>query len=149
MRPNGTLSPNRDGVVGEVIDGEAIVIDLGTGAYYSLGGVGGLIWSLIEKGRSFDEIATAIVAGFEVSRERAEEDLERVVAELVGQQLVVAGEHESPERPDGGTTAEPRQPYEAPELKVYRDMGDLLALDPHLPNLQGIPWQAPGERRLG
>jgi len=34
-------------------------------------------------------------------------------------------------------------PYEPPRLSVYRDMGDLLALDPPAPGLTDIPWKAP------
>ena len=31
-------------------------------------------------------------------------------------------------------------PYESPSLNSYRDMSDLLALDPPMPGLQQIPW---------
>jgi hypothetical protein len=34
-------------------------------------------------------------------------------------------------------------PYEAPVLNIYRDMGDLLALDPPTPGLYDIAWKAP------
>jgi hypothetical protein len=33
--------------------------------------------------------------------------------------------------------------YGSPELHIYRDMGDLLALDPPVPGLEPIPWDDP------
>jgi hypothetical protein len=39
------------------------------------------------------------------------------------------------------TTAEQKSAYEPPKLNAYRDMGDLLALDPPMPGLEDIPWE--------
>jgi hypothetical protein len=36
-------------------------------------------------------------------------------------------------------------PYELPKLNIYRDMGDLLALDPPVPGLGDTPWKEPEE----
>ena len=36
-------------------------------------------------------------------------------------------------------------PYEAPTLNIYRDMGDLLALDPPMPGLADMAWKDPEE----
>ena len=37
------------------------------------------------------------------------------------------------------------QAYESPKLNIYRDMGDLLALDPPTPGLEATPWKNPDE----
>jgi hypothetical protein len=145
---NHLLSPNAEAVVSEVIDGEAIVIDLSTGIYYSLDGVGGAIWSLIEAERSIDDIVAAVVARYEVSPERAENDVEQVVAELVGEGLVVVSERESPSGTNRQLPSDRMQPYDTPRLQTYRDLGDLLALDPHLPRTWDIPWKSPAEKPL-
>jgi coenzyme PQQ synthesis protein D (PqqD) len=135
---NRALSPNADAAVAEVIDGEAILINLATSVYYSMDGVGGMIWSLIEAERSIDDIVESVVARYEVSPEQAESDVGRVVAELVREELLVVSEREPSRGPDGQAPSERRQPYAPPELKAYRDMGDLLALDPHLPGVRSL-----------
>ena len=38
-----------------------------------------------------------------------------------------------------------KAPYEIPKLNIYRDMGDLLALDPPVPGLGDTPWKDPDE----
>jgi coenzyme PQQ synthesis protein D (PqqD) len=142
------LAPNADEVAGEVIDGEAIIINLATGVYYSMDRVGGLIWGLIEARHSLLDIVTTIVARYDVSRERAEADVQRVASELLEQKLVVVSDAEpSPRRDQEG--ALPNLSYETPGLTAYRDMGDLLALDPPAPGLRNIPWKATREGPLG
>jgi Coenzyme PQQ synthesis protein D (PqqD) len=145
---NQALSPNAEAVVAEVIEGEAVLIDLTTGVYYSLAGVGGSIWSLIEAGSSVERIVEAIAGRYEASREQVEADVAGLVGELERQKLIVvadggpAGGGDPQAPPDG------KLPYDTPELKTYRDMGDLLALDPPLPGIREIPWTAPTERPL-
>lgn len=139
------VSPNADAVAAEVIDGEAIIIDLATGVYYSMDGVGGSIWALIETESSFEEIVTAIVARYEVSRNQAETDVQEFVAELLREKLVVVSEQQSAARADPKAAPEQKLPYVAPKLITYRDMGDLLALDPPVPGLQDIPWKTAAE----
>src|SRR6187397_1108133 len=44
------LRPNSPSVVSEIIDGEAVIMNLATGHYFSALGTGGELWALIEKG---------------------------------------------------------------------------------------------------
>jgi hypothetical protein len=43
------LRPHTEEVAAKGIDGEAILINLSNGIYYSLDNVGGLIWELIDR----------------------------------------------------------------------------------------------------
>ena len=145
---NQALTPNPNGVAAEVIDGEAIIINLATGVYYSMDGVGGSIWQLIEGRCRLDQIVGAIEARYDAPREQVEADVRRVAEELFREELAAVSGSE-PGSPAGqefplGEKGE----YETPELKTYRDMGDLLALDPHLPGMREIPWKAPGDKPL-
>lgn len=136
------LRPNVAEVAGEVIEGEAILINLATGIYHSLGGAGGAAWSLIEQECTLRELVAALVARYDVDAAQAETDLRDLVAALVAERLVVAGDARSaPRVAEPARPATPRLPYEAPRLDTYRDMGDLLALDPPAPGLQDIPWR--------
>ena len=137
------LRPNAEEVAAKVMDGEAILINLSNGIYYSMDKVGGLIWELIERGYSMEQVIVAITARYDVSREQAQADVERLTAELLDENLVAV-------RTDGSPAAEideqhlhPRLPYEAPALNIYRDMGDLLALDPPMPGLAEMNWKEP------
>lgn len=140
LNPTDRLAPNAEEVAGEVIDGEAIIISLTTGVYFSMDRVGGLIWSLIEARYSLQDIVATIVARHEVTSDEARADVQRVVSELLEHRLVVVS-NEAPRPMDREPTPEQRLPYDAPRLNVYRDMGDLLALDPPAPGLKDIPWK--------
>jgi hypothetical protein len=137
------LVPNVSQVAGEVIEGEAIIIDLASGVYYSMTGTGGALWALLEEGRTLGEAAAAIAARYAVPVGRVQADVERVAAELLAHGLVVRGGA----APAAGPAAAPPGPepglaYATPELQVYRDLSALLALDPPAPGLKDIPWKA-------
>lgn len=139
--------PNEKEVAAKVLDGEAIIINLSNGIYYSMDKVGGVLWAMIAEGHSLEEILAAIVARYDVSPEQARADLERLAAELLQENVVLASDHAPPPREH----PEPRQKlaYESPQLNIYRDMGDLLALDPPMPGLEEIPWKEPAEGSSG
>ena len=140
------LAPNTDEVFASVIDGEAIIMNVRSGVYYSTDGVGALIWTQLEAGASVDEIIAAVVAAYAVPPEQARADVERLAGELLGHGIVVdPGEAGRPPAPapgpsEVGTDASSRRPYARPTLAVYHDMGDLLALDPPAPETRDLRW---------
>jgi hypothetical protein len=143
LGPDDRLVPNTSEVAGEVIEGEAIIIDVASGVYYSMTGAGGFLWALLEEGRSLGDAAAAIAARYDVPVGQARADVERVAAELLVHGLVVRAGAAPPARPAATTGPEPGVAYEAPRLHVYRDLSALLALDPPAPGLRDIPWKAP------
>jgi coenzyme PQQ synthesis protein D (PqqD) len=145
LTPQSRLHPNEQEVAAKVLDGEAIIINLANGIYYSMDKVGGLIWDLLAAAHSLEEVITAILARYDVSREQAQADVERLAAELVQENLLLS----TTDGVGSQTMAEPESqqklPYETPVLNIYRDMGDLLALDPPTPGLQDITWKDPDD----
>jgi len=142
LDPQSRLCPNREDVAAKVMDGEAIMINLSNGTYYSMDGVGGLIWDLVDREHTLGDIASAIGATYDVGSEQVWSDLHRLAAELLEEELVRASETEG--RLDNHVEfARPteRQPYVPPVLNVYRDMADLLALDPPMPGLTAPTWK--------
>jgi hypothetical protein len=123
------------------MDGEAILINLSNGIYYSMDKVGGLIWEMVEGRRSVEEMTAGIVAHYEVTAEQARVDLERLMEELVQENLVAVAEDGAAGSAVSEQPAADKLSYEAPKLNIYRDMGDLLALDPPTPGLQDIAWK--------
>ena len=142
-------------VAAKVIEGEAIIINLATGVYYSLTGTGGEAWAMIEAGRTLSEIAACFSQRYAIPASQAHGDVERLVAQLVDEQLVevasvaeAAGTGGAAASGNGSPATEAEAapgPYAAPALESYRDMADLLALDPPMPGLQATAWQAPAK----
>ena len=137
---------NSDEVAAKVIDGEAIIINLSTGVYYSMDGLGGEIWSLLEAHHDVETIVGRLSVEYRVSAETCRSDVEGLLGQLLEEKLV-APTDERPASPLSANSLGPKRDYAAPELQIYRDMGDLLALDPPVPGLEPIPWDDPvGER---
>jgi len=133
-------------VTSTVIDGEAVVVNLTTGVYYSMDGTGGAVWQMIEEGRSLEEMARALAARYETTPEQALSDLSALLPRLMEETLVVATDGPpTSAAPAPQAAPEARAPYAAPNLNIYRDMEDLLALDPPMPGLRDIPSQEPDD----
>ena len=125
----------------KVIDGEAVIINLRNGTYYSLDGVGGTVWELIAEGRTVPEVVSALVARFDVDAPRASADVERLVRDLLAENLLVAANGAAPAAAASEANGNgARAAYAEPALVTYRDMADLLALDPPMPRLEDIAW---------
>ena len=139
------LRPNEAEVAAKVLDGEAIIINLSNGMYYSMDRVGGLIWEMIEGQSTLEETVAEIIARYDVSPQQAQADVQRVADELVQEKLVIVSDQASSARRTREIQGQPRLPYESPRLNIYRDMGDLLALDPPMPSLEEIPWKESGQ----
>ena len=140
FQPTDCVEPDLERAAGEVIDGEAIIINLVSGVYYSMQGIGGVIWSMIEQRRSVASMLDEIVAAYDVDADRARTDLDAVLEQLAADQLVRVA-------PDGNSqfaapaSSQTKQRYVKPELQVFRDMEDLLALDPPAPGMNQIAWK--------
>ena len=137
--------PREEEVASKVIDGEAIIINLANGVYYSMDKVGALVWDLLQSGYTLEEVIVAVTGHYDVLREQAESNVRELVQELVQENLVVASENGIPAPAERKIEQQERMPYEVPKLNIYRDMGDLLALDPPVPGLGDTPWKEPEE----
>jgi|SRR5262245_52097649 len=142
---NHCLRPRGEEIASKVIDGEAIIINLASGIYYSIDKVGALIWEMIENGQTLQETLSAIVARYDVSEEQAQSDIEQLVNDLLQENLVTAAENGVGSNGHHEASEPEKVPYQTPKLNIYRDMGDLLALDPPTPGLETIAWSNPGE----
>jgi len=148
MREDGRFIVNEKEVAAKVIDGEAIIINLANGLYYSLEKTGALAWVLMGGGYSLDESADLLSAWFSEPRDRVRADLDKLAKDLVGQKLII------PDQQAGSRVKVALEPprgdaYETPVLNTYDDMGDVLALDPPLPQVQIVEdsWEPAGNDR--
>jgi Coenzyme PQQ synthesis protein D (PqqD) len=133
-------SPN---VVGEIIDGEAIVMCLETGHYYSSEGTGGIIWSWILEGRSRNQIMDLALARYDGPAEDIRRNIEAFLDELLGEKLVRCIPAEEAGTASTGTPGNhPREPFGAPTLCTHTDMKDLIVLDP-IHDVDQAGWPTP------
>jgi hypothetical protein len=125
----------------KTLDGETIIINLVNGVYYSLPGVGCEAWELIATGRSLAEIAAMLSARYRIPSDVVAADLVRLAEQLVTENLLdpASGSDTAAELPPPAPA--PRG-YQAPALQAYRDMADLLALDPPTPGIVFRPGLA-------
>lgn len=119
-------------VVAETIDGEAVVVNLATGTYYSITGDSVALWDALVAGASVEEIADAVAQATGSPAEEALSAVEGFCRSLEAEGLIV-------ERVDGVVS-----PLEValaalagggagllkPGFETYSDMQDLVLLDP-------------------
>jgi Coenzyme PQQ synthesis protein D (PqqD) len=116
-------------VIHETIDGEVIIINLGTGNYYSVKGTGASVWTILHEnpGVTVDQL-TAAVASRHATSDDLTAAIEQFVADLLREDLVATdGEQTTmaPASPDS-----PAEEWQPPVLEKYTDMQDLVLLDP-------------------
>ena len=70
------------------VGGEAAILQLASGVYYSLDAVGARIWALLQSPRSVREIRDTLVAEYDVPAERCERDLLGLLEALAAAQLI-------------------------------------------------------------
>lgn len=119
---------NASHVVHETIDGETILIHLGTGSYYSLDGAGSEVWVLLAAGARTEDLLAAATHRYAGDQSDIEATLSGLLAELLRQELLVEGET--------GTTVDSvsfpagQIPFVTPVLQVYDDMQEFMLVDP-------------------
>lgn len=134
---------NEPDVTFETFEGEVLVIHLGCGNDYSLRGTAPLVWPWLAAGCRAAEIGATLVAR---GAEPAGEVLAAVddfVTKLIEEKLLVERAEEPAPAP-----LDPAGPritaFAPPSLESYRDMQDLLLLDPiHEVDVTGWPARPP------
>jgi len=136
------LRSNRPEIAAKIVDGEAILINLNSGVYYSMGGSGPFVWALLDRGTSISGMVDAVSDRFRVPGSAVLDDLRRLTNELVTERLAIVGEPLSPgEGTESETSSDDEVPpsFEPPRLIKYDDMAEIFALDPPLPELPQLP----------
>jgi pyrroloquinoline quinone biosynthesis protein D len=80
------LSPS-SGVIGRIVDGEAVLVLPEHGKVKVLNKVGGRIWELVDGARTVGEIVLLICQEFEVDEARAREDTLTFVSDLLDRSI--------------------------------------------------------------
>jgi hypothetical protein len=120
-------------IVSEVIGGEAIVINLANGYYYSLEGTAAEVWSFLGKGRSVSEIVSALRSRYDCSGADPEPSVRALITAWRADDLIVPAEPDG--RPAGESLtaaagSEHRPSFSAPSFQRFTDMQEFLLVDP-------------------
>lgn len=119
--------PNRLDVIDETFDGEAVIVNLVTGMYFSLTPAATELWALLADGRSVESLAASTNA--------PPEAITQFIEQLQAESLLVDADA------DAGPAATTVEIDGEPKLERFTDMQDLLMLDPiHDINLDGDGW---------
>lgn len=92
MKPTQKFCRSSPEILGKVVEEEAIILDLGTGNYYSLEQSGAWIWEQLEAGASLQQLEQGLVERYQVGAEQAREDLVELLEQLLAQGLILAAE---------------------------------------------------------
>jgi len=114
-------------VLGEIIEGEAIVVDMRNGHYFSADGYGALIWDAIGRGHSAGQISQALLA---VQGLALDDQVAQFISALLAEGLIEPCDAALPAEPyqvDATLLANATLP---PRLVRHTDMEDLILLDP-------------------
>lgn len=121
---------NSPDIVSETIDGEAVIVSLSRGVYYSLDQVGVDVWDLISKGYSSAKIVRTMQQKFDGEPQLIERSVLDLFAQLQAEQLVTAIAPSTEEDATPITESPVKEKFVPPVLQKYSDMVDLLMLDP-------------------
>jgi hypothetical protein len=125
---SGDVRVNASHVVHETIDGETILIHLGTGSYYSIDGAGSELWTLVAAGATRGQILASAMVRYRGDPVDVEVGVSRFLDQLLAEGLVV--EDPAPAPATGARLPEGSVPFAQPALHVYTDMQEFMLVDP-------------------
>ena len=123
---------NRPNVAAETVDGEVLMIHLGTGNYYSLRGTGAAIWEAIELAVPRSAVVSGLREHFNGDAQGQDTDavVDAFLAELAGEDLIVPDDAPDDAPDDSWDPSSCGPGSEPPELEKFTDMQHLILLDP-------------------
>ena len=143
---NQRFRVNTPTVTHETIDGEAVIINLDSGNYYSLVDAGSFIWSLIEKGASAPELQNVILQTYQGNEQDIDQGVQDLLAQLQQENLIVpvdgAGEALDLGHAVSSNNGHGKPAFNAPLLNKFSDMQELLLLDP-IHDVDDAGWPKP------
>jgi len=129
MHPDTTFCVNEPGVIAEVIEGEAIILDFASGTYYSLNASFQYLWEGLVRGLSLSRLQILMRARYPGAGDGLEEQVRSAVGQLLVENLVVASQR-SPAIASAVEAIATAPDYQPPRLHKYTDLQELLLLDP-------------------
>lgn len=89
METNAAALRRSTDVLTSDINGEIVLLNPETGDCYSLTGVGATVWQAMSDTTTLDDVVAGVCEHFDVEPERAREDAQRFVEQLIDEGLAV------------------------------------------------------------
>jgi hypothetical protein len=136
---------NRPEVIDEQFDEEYVLVNLKTGVYYSLDTTAARFWDAIKQSSSKSAILSSLQETFDAEPITIQENLERLVGEMLEEELLVVANNPPPSTPDESVPMPSGHiAFSPPRIEKYTDMQALLLLDPiHQVDASGWPTTRP------
>lgn len=91
MFADDTLFRLADDAVATTVEGEAVILDVTSGTYFGLEGVGAFVCERLQEPVTFAHLVDAVVDRYDVERERSAADLQALMADLQSAGLITTG----------------------------------------------------------
>lgn len=91
MRTGARVRLRDDAVVWREIDGETVVLDLGSSRYLSVNGTGTVLWPALVRGTTLAALADLLVSSFGIDEEQARVDVAAFLDVCRARDLLEAG----------------------------------------------------------
>ena len=142
---NQRFRVNTPTVTHETIDGEAVIINLDSGNYYSLVEAGSFIWAIVERGASASEVQHLVQQTYQGHASDIDQGVQELLVQLQQENLIVpidgAPVVELAEALPS-TNGHEKPLFNAPLLNKFSDMQELLLLDP-IHDVDEAGWPKP------
>jgi hypothetical protein len=79
------------GVIAAELEGEAVLLNLATKAYFRLNPTATVVWQGVERGLDRAALVAELCASFEVERDAASPELDRILGDLEARSLIQPG----------------------------------------------------------
>lgn len=113
---------NTPPIIYEILDGEAVILNLDKGIYYSLNEVGKEIWRQIGAHYTWQEMVDSFHS--DQGEEFVKNGVLAFLTQLEEEKIIVEDKNDSVRE------KLTKKPFNTPHLQIYHDMKDLLLLDP-------------------
>jgi len=142
---NQRFRVNTPTVTHETIDGEAVIINLDSGNYYSLVDAGSLIWALVDRGASASEVHELLQQSYQGDATDIDRGVQELLAQLQQENLIVPVDEAAAADLAGvlpSSNGHEKPSFNAPSLNKFSDMQELLLLDP-IHDVDEAGWPKP------
>ena len=142
---NQRFRVNTPTVTHETIDGEAVIINLDSGNYYSLVDAGSLIWALVDRGASASEVHELLQQSYQGDATDIDRGVQELLAQLQQENLIVPVDEAAAADLAGvlpSSNGHEKPSFNAPSLNKFSDMQELLLLDP-IHDVDKAGWPKP------
>ncbi len=139
-------------VIHETIDDEVIIVNLGSGIYYSLDKTGAVIWNYIERNVSIGEMINNINCNYNCTIEELKNTLSELLTALKDEKLIILNQDNytkgvvEVKTQFENTPGKQKKKFEKPKLGKYNDMQELLLLDP-IHDVDEMGWPNPKKQQ--